>query len=58
MYTFSGNIVKELEEGLGLITDITGSLKVVRSYPLISLNFLKSLKRIHGKDFNGHNMTE
>ncbi|XP_055527832.1 insulin-like receptor isoform X2 [Wyeomyia smithii] len=42
------NIVKELEKFLSSITEITGYLKVVRSYPLLSLGFLKKLRIIHG----------
>jgi insulin receptor len=52
-FTLVGNIVKELESGLGMITDIMGYLKITRSYPLLSLNFLKSLKVIHGIDEKG-----
>ncbi|XP_053687388.1 insulin-like receptor isoform X2 [Sabethes cyaneus] len=42
------NIVKELEKFLSSITEIMGYLKIVRSYPLLSLGFLKKLKIIHG----------
>ncbi|RZC43079.1 insulin-like receptor [Asbolus verrucosus] len=42
------NVVNELEENLGMIEEIDGYLKVVRSFPLVSLNFLKNLKRING----------
>nr|BBI47313.1 insulin-like peptide receptor 1 [Gnatocerus cornutus] len=42
------NVVNELEESLGMIEEIDGYLKVVRSFPLVSLNFLKNLKVIHG----------
>lgn len=42
------SIVRELEESLSSIEVIDGYLKVVRSFPLISLNFLKSLKTIRG----------
>lgn len=48
-YFPSENIVKELENFLSSITEIKGYLKVVRSYPLLSLGFLKKLKIIHGK---------
>lgn len=44
------NIVRELEKFLSNITEIHGYLKIVRSYPLLSLGFFKSLKYIHGKD--------
>ena len=42
------NIVKEMEDSLSMIEEIDGYLKVVRSFPLISLNFLKNLKIIRG----------
>lgn len=45
---FLGNIVNELEENLNMIEEIDGYIKIVRSFPLVSLNFLKSLKVIHG----------
>uniref|UniRef100_A0A1B6KAQ3 Tyrosine-protein kinase receptor n=1 Tax=Graphocephala atropunctata TaxID=36148 RepID=A0A1B6KAQ3_9HEMI len=44
------NVVKELEESLNKIEEINGYLKIVRSFPLMSLNFLKKLKIIHGND--------
>lgn len=43
------NIVKELEDNLSTIEEIDGYLKVIRSFPLISLNFLKNLRVIRGK---------
>jgi len=42
------NIVKELEDNLSTIEEIDGYLKIVRSFPLISLNFLKNLRVIRG----------
>nr|CAD7259749.1 unnamed protein product [Timema shepardi] len=48
------NIVKELEENLNMIEEIEGYLKIVRSFPLVSLNFLKNLKVIHGKELESH----
>lgn len=42
------NIVKELEDSLSMIEEIDGYLKIVRSFPLISLNFLKNLRMIRG----------
>lgn len=42
------SIVKELEHSLSSITEIEGYLKIVRSFPLVSLNFLKNLKTIRG----------
>lgn len=47
--SFTENLVKELEENLQSIREINGYLKIVRSFPLVSLNFLKNLKVIHGK---------
>ncbi|XP_065081203.1 insulin-like receptor isoform X2 [Ochlerotatus camptorhynchus] len=44
------NIVKELENFLSSITEIHGYLKIVRSYPLLSLRFLKKLRIIHGHE--------
>jgi len=46
---FSVHVNAELEENLGMIEEITNYLKVLRSYPLTSLKFLKSLKVIHGE---------
>ncbi|XP_017878213.1 insulin-like receptor [Ceratina calcarata] len=42
------NIVKELEDNLSTIEEIDGYLKIARSFPLISLNFLKNLRVIKG----------
>ncbi|XP_046662039.1 insulin-like peptide receptor isoform X2 [Homalodisca vitripennis] len=44
------NVVKELEENLNKIEEISGYLKIVRSFPIMSLNFLKKLRIIHGND--------
>ncbi|XP_044766315.1 insulin-like receptor isoform X3 [Coccinella septempunctata] len=46
------NVVNELEESLSMIEEIDGYLKIVRSFPLVSLNFLKSLKRIRGNSLD------
>ncbi|XP_076354454.1 insulin receptor-like isoform X3 [Tachypleus tridentatus] len=43
------NIIEELEDNLKYIKEITGFLKVFRSYSLVSLNVLKNLKVIHGQ---------
>lgn len=43
------NIVKELEDSLSMVTRITKYLKVIRSYSLVSLYFLKKLTRIDGE---------
>ncbi|KAK8757577.1 hypothetical protein V5799_004791 [Amblyomma americanum] len=44
-----GNIMKELESNLNTIEEIQDFLKVTRSNQLISLNFLKNLRVIHGR---------
>ncbi|CAG9855077.1 unnamed protein product [Phyllotreta striolata] len=44
-----GANITELEENLKMIEEISGYLKVVRSFSLLSLNFLKHLKRIKGE---------
>lgn len=42
------NIIRELEQSLSSIEEITGYLKIARSFPVVSLSFLKNLKRIRG----------
>lgn len=42
------NVVKELEENLSMLEEIEGYLKIVRSFPLVSLNFLRRLRVIQG----------
>lgn len=41
-------IAEELEDSLSSIEEIEGYLKIVRSFPLVNLNFLKNLTVIHG----------
>jgi len=48
-FLVSVHVNAELEENLGMIEEITNYLKVLRSYPLTSLKFLKNLKVIHGE---------
>lgn len=43
------NIVKELENSLIEIVEIRDYLKIARSFPIVSLNFLKNLKVIKGE---------
>ncbi|CAH2050646.1 unnamed protein product, partial [Iphiclides podalirius] len=43
-----GKTMAVLEASLGEVREITGSLKVTRAYPLVSLMFLKNLRRIGG----------
>lgn len=50
MEYFAANVIKELEESLKDIEEITGFLKITRSFPLISLHFFRNLKVIHGKN--------
>jgi Receptor L domain len=47
--TFAENFVRELEENLNSIQEIEHYLKIVRTSPIVSLNFLKNLTTIHGK---------
>nr|QIS94309.1 insulin receptor 1a [Pyrrhocoris apterus] len=46
------HFVKELEENLNMIEEIDDYLKIVRSFPIVSLNFLKNLRIIHGKSLD------
>ena len=48
LLSFLENVVDELEKNLGRVTVITGSLKVSRSFPIVSLDFFKNLKEIQG----------
>lgn len=43
-----GNIAAELEANLGLIEEISGYLKIRRSYALVSLSFFRKLRLISG----------
>lgn len=45
-----GNVVKELEQNLGSIETISDALIVRRANSLVSLNFLRNLKHIEGRD--------
>ncbi|XP_071481158.1 insulin-like peptide receptor isoform X2 [Diadema antillarum] len=45
-----GNVVTELENNLGLIEVVTGALVIRRANSLVSLNFLKKLRRIEGQE--------
>nr|CAD7427516.1 unnamed protein product [Timema monikensis] len=47
-------IMEELEEISVNIEEIDGFLKISRSFPLVSLNFLKNLKVIHGNQLEGN----
>jgi len=43
------NIAAELEANLGLIEEISGYLKIRRSYALVSLSFFRKLHLIRGE---------
>lgn len=45
----TNNIVRELEKSLSDIVEIQDYLKIARSFPIVSLSFLKKLKVIRGK---------
>ncbi|KAM4809457.1 insulin receptor [Rhinophrynus dorsalis] len=47
------NIAAELEANLGLIEEITGFLKIRRSYALVSLSFFRKLHLIKGRVLEG-----
>ncbi|KAL0278477.1 UNVERIFIED_CONTAM: hypothetical protein PYX00_000292 [Menopon gallinae] len=49
-----GNIVDELENSLSSIEEISGYLKVVRSLPLVSLDFLRNLRLIKGEELESN----
>jgi len=44
----SGYVGRELEENLGLIEEVTHYVKIVRSFAIMTLHFLKNLKMIRG----------
>ncbi|XP_078678521.1 insulin-like peptide receptor isoform X2 [Branchiostoma floridae x Branchiostoma belcheri] len=48
------NIITELQDNLGLIEEVGQYVAIVRSYALVTLDFLRSLKRIRGQDENGY----
>ncbi|XP_053147694.1 insulin receptor [Hemicordylus capensis] len=49
------NIAAELEANLGLIEEITGYLKIRRSYALVSLAFFRKLQLIRGQTLEAGN---
>lgn len=52
------NVVRELENSLSEIVEIRDYLKIARSFPIVSLSFLKKLKVIHGErlESNKHSL--
>lgn len=49
LHSILDNVVKELENFLSDIEVIEGSLKMVRSFPIVSFSFFKKLRVIQGK---------
>uniref|UniRef100_A0ABM5ELH1 Tyrosine-protein kinase receptor n=1 Tax=Pogona vitticeps TaxID=103695 RepID=A0ABM5ELH1_9SAUR len=49
------NIAAELEANLGLVEEISGYLKIRRSYALVSLSFFRKLHLIRGQDLEAGN---
>ena len=47
-FLFAENVVDELLKNLGQVSVITGTLKISRSFPIISLDFFKSLTEVQG----------
>ena len=52
VHVITESIVSELQKNLNMIEEIRGYLKVVRSFPLMSLDFLENLRTIGGKNAN------
>ena len=48
-FLFAADVVDKLDDSLKDL-EVIGSLMVRRSFPLVTLSFLKNLKRITGKD--------
>ncbi len=53
-----GHIHDVLESNLGDVEEVTGYVKVLRSFPLLSLHFLRSLKTIRGETLDSVNVTQ
>ena len=52
--TLVGNIDNQLSESLGRIEEVTEYVKIVRSYALLSLSFLRSLRHVGGESLKPH----
>ena len=48
VFFFSENVVEELQRHLNRVKIITGSLKIARSFPIVSLDFFHNLEEIQG----------
>ena len=48
----SDNVVQQLVLYLGQVKEITGALKISHSYPIVSLDFFRSLETIRGESVN------
>nr|CAD7403900.1 unnamed protein product [Timema cristinae] len=46
------HIMEELERSLGSIEEVEHYIKIARSFPLISLSFLKNLRIVHGRELD------
>nr|CAD7456131.1 unnamed protein product [Timema tahoe] len=46
------HIMEELERSLGSIEEVENYIKIARSFPLISLSFLKNLRVVHGRELD------
>ena len=54
-FSFAANVVQQLEQYLGKVKEITGGLKISRTYALVSLDFFRNLQYIRGKNKYGDN---
>ena len=48
LFFSTGNVVQQLELYLGRVKEISGFLKITRTYSIVSLDFFKSLEKISG----------
>ncbi|XP_070542081.1 insulin-like peptide receptor [Ptychodera flava] len=49
------NVIAELEENLKMIEEVVDYIEISHSYPVVSLTFLKNLRRIGGRElYNGY----
>lgn len=46
------NVLTELETAFEDLEEISGYLKITRSYPILTLNFLRGLKFINGSSLD------
>jgi insulin receptor len=48
LFSLPENVVEELQRHLNRVKIITGSLKIARSFPIVSLDFFQNLEEIRG----------